>query len=38
MRIEDFISKYPDFKDIPFAVLYKVVWHLKTNGYLKENV
>lgn len=38
MRIEEFISKYPDFNDIPFAVLYKVIWHLKANGYIKENV
>lgn len=38
MRIEDFIAKHPDFKGIPYSVLYKVIWHLKTNGYLKENV
>ena len=37
-RIEDFIKEYPDFKDFTYAELYKIVWHLKTNGYLKEYV
>ncbi len=37
-RIEDFIKDYPDFDDIPFSLLYKIVWHLKTNGYIKDHV
>lgn len=38
MKIEEFIKNYPEFKDLPFAVVYKVFWHLKINGYLRENV
>lgn len=38
MKIEEFIKSYPEFEDLPFAVVYKVFWHLKINGYLKENV
>jgi hypothetical protein len=37
-RVEDFIKDYPDFDNIPYAILYTVVWHLKINGYLKDNV
>lgn len=37
-RIEDFIAVCPELKDVPYSVLYAVVWHLKINGYLKDNV
>lgn len=38
MRIEDFIKGNPDLKEFTYTELYKIIWHLKINGYLKENV